>query len=139
MPGVPMYIRVQLRTYTYGTRATVPVPSVHRSTTRNTPWTRPAARHGTRGVPRERSIHISRVAPPAPLHGTPFLPSLSNARSSLFSLVSLSCTALFTHDTLLFFYVIGSKVNRSKVIFSFRSLPFVPPRKRSVSCLSFFS
>lgn len=46
--------------------AAVSVLSVHRSTTRNTPWTRPAARHRTSllpraTIPRERSIHISAV------------------------------------------------------------------------------
>lgn len=55
--------------YTYGTA--VPAPSVRRSTTRNTPWTRPAARHGT---------HLPRHGrPPGTIH--PHLSRCSSGRS----------------------------------------------------------
>jgi len=126
--------------------AAVSVLSVHRSTTRNTPWTRPAARHRTSllpraTIPRERSIHISAVGSSV-VHGISTFSFLSlldcSPRSFFFRLlcVWLSFSLL---DTLLFriLRVIGSKVNRSKVIFSSRSLSSIP-RERSVSCLSPF-
>lgn len=143
MPGVPTYIYAyNYVPYTYGTA--VPAPSVCRSTTRNTPWTRPAARHGTRlprhgRPPRERSIHISRCS--SVVRGTPllFLHSRGNIILFYFFFFRLSSMSSLSSRFFSFriFHVIGSKVNRSKVIFSSQSLPLVP-RGRSVSGFFFF-
>lgn len=92
-----------------------------------TPWNT-----STMDVPRERSIRISRVVPPS--FAGPFLPSPGYIFFRLSSISSLS-SRYFSFRIL---PVIGSKVNRSKVIFSSRSLPLVP-RERSISCSSFYS
>lgn len=130
MPGVPMYICVQLR---------APIPMVRpyhrcaaaRHETHHGHVLRHAMEHVYHGRP-PGTIHPHRVVPPP--FARPFLPSPGYIFFRLFSISSLS-SRYFSFRIL---PVIGSKVNRSKVIFSSRSLPLVP-RERSISCSSFYS
>lgn len=148
MPGVPIYICIYTRTTirTYGTRArTIGAPQHDTKHTMDTSCGTPWNTSTTDVPPGTIHPHLSRCF--CVVHGTRvrvFFPA-SSTLSSLSLLFSsrLSSTSvfLFSRDILLFrilLRVIGSKVSRSKVIFSFRSLPLVP-RERSVPCLSFFS
>lgn len=122
--------------YTYSTHGpTIGVPQHDTKHTMDTscgtPWNT-----STTDVPRERSIRISRVAPP----------SFAGPRSCFFpppaTFFFLRLSSMFSLSSRYFSFrilpVIGFKVNRSKVIFSSRSLPLVP-RERSVSCSFFYS
>lgn len=106
MPGVPMYIRVQLRTLHlwYGRTRTIGAPQHDTKHTMDTscgtPWNT-----STMDVPRERSIHISRVAPPV-VHGTSLqfllclslpLTRLYYFSSFLFNVLSFLAILLYPH------------------------------------------
>lgn len=135
MPGVPMYIRVQLRTphLWYGRTRTIGVPQHDMKHTMDTScgtlWNT-----STMDVPRERSIHISLAL--LLCRSRDLAPVSSLPRSHYFFHFSSMSSLSSRYFSFRILPVIGSKVNRSKVIFSSRSLPLVP-RERSFSC-SFF-
>lgn len=123
--------------------AAVSVLSVHHSTTRNTPWTRPAARHRTRllrtSPGNDPSTSLSRWLLRRSRDPDILFPSVLFVSFFLVFRVFVTLFLFLRYSSLLYHIVrvIGSKVNRSKVIFSSRSLSPVP-RERSVSCLSPF-
>lgn len=90
-----VYMRTTTCPYTYGTA----LPSVCRSTTRNTPWTRPAARHGTRlpwmSPGNDPSASLALFLHPS--RDRFFPPPATFFFSSLFYILSFLAILLFPH------------------------------------------